>query len=143
MSAVARWRSASSATGRHFVTPPNLESLFDGQKVSRLAVVGMPFNSGASPCQSAAARGTSCIFRKNLRQCVGELTIEGGNLSAVGHGLRYQLSRRCKRLSLLHDVGDKNSSLCLTGLATCMGRLWRYLESIARFDCSGRLALDR
>jgi hypothetical protein len=98
---------------------------------------------GASPCQSAAACGTGGIFRKNLCQCVGELTIEGGNLSAAAHGLRYQLGRRCKRLSLLHDVGDKNSSLCLTGLATRMGRLRRYLESIARFDCSGRLALDR
>src|SRR5206468_11200797 len=48
---------------------------------------------------------------------------------------------RCQGLSLLHNIGDKNSGL---GAARLTPRVWRlrgYLEGIASFDCAGRLTL--
>src|SRR5260370_20039471 len=41
------------------------------------------------------------------------------------------LSRRCERLSLLYDVGDKNSGLGVARLTTRMRRFSRELERIA------------
>src|ERR1700730_5826131 len=50
---------------------------------------------------------------------------------------------RRERLSLLHHVGDENPGFGLAGLAACMRRFGRYLESIAGLDYARRLALHR
>src|SRR5712692_4717656 len=51
------------------------------------------------------------------------------------------LSGRCERLSLLHDIGNKNSGLGVARLTTRVRCFGRYLEGIACFDCASRLTL--
>src|SRR5215472_13217985 len=69
-------------------------------------------------------------------------------MSAAGraHALREynvasltSLSRRCERLSLLHNIGDQNSGSDFWRFATRVGRFGRYLEAIAGLDCAGWL----
>jgi hypothetical protein len=50
-----------------------------------LAIVRVPFDGSARPCKAAAACWVACIFRKDFRQCVSELTIKCRNVGAGTH----------------------------------------------------------
>jgi hypothetical protein len=62
----------------------------------------------------------------------------GGRCTESG----YQLSGRCKGLSLLHHVGDENSCSRFPRFTARMRRFRRYLEAIAWFNGAGWLTLN-
>jgi hypothetical protein len=68
------------------------ECSFNRQKISRRAVVRVLLDSGASPCESAAACRSTGILSENLRQRVRELTIKCRNAGAATHDLPPDLN---------------------------------------------------
>jgi hypothetical protein len=73
------------------------ESRFDGEKIFVFAVLRMSLDCRPSPGETATPCRADYIFGEYLGQCVGELSVEYGNLSEVAHNPNSQRSKNALR----------------------------------------------
>jgi hypothetical protein len=73
---------------------PLFESRFDGEKIFVFAVLRMSLDYRPSPGEAATPCRADYIFGEYLGQCVGELSVEYGNLSEATHSPthRFEIS---------------------------------------------------
>jgi hypothetical protein len=97
---------------------PSLECGFDGQKISRFAIIGVLFHGSARPCESATPCNTKGIFSKNLCQRLRELTISCRDVGARTHDLSpiWDISAlHFRRLAVGHTAATCDDDVDLTG----------------------------
>jgi hypothetical protein len=74
---------------------PLFESRFDGEKIFVFAVLRMSLDYRPSPGETATPCRADYIFGEYLGQCIGEFSVEYGNLSEAAHSPNSQGRKFC------------------------------------------------